>query len=57
MYKDPHSIISPLIASHFEKLYKMKPRVCNSFGQNRFSQFRHQVEQETTNGGDEIRDL
>ena len=56
-YKDPNSVISPLIASHLQKVYHMKPRVCDFFGQNTFSQFRHYVEQVTTNGGGEIRDF
>ena len=56
-YKDPDSVISPLIASHLQKVYHMKPRVCGSFAQNTFLQFRHYVEQETTNGGEEIRDF
>ena len=29
-YKDPNSVISPLIASHLQKVYHMKPRVCDS---------------------------
>ena len=55
MYKDPETIMAPLLANRLEKRYLMKPKPRDHQGQTNFFQFRHLVEEERH--GEEIRDF
>ena len=55
MYKDPETIMAPLLANHLEKQYSLKPKPHDQLGQTNFFQFRHLVEEERN--GEEICDF
>ena len=54
-YKDPETIMAPLLANHLEKRYSLKPKPRDQLGQTNFFQFRHLVVEEYHS--EEIRDF
>ena len=45
-YKDPESILAPLLATHLEKQYSMKQKPWNHVGQMKFFHHGHLVKEE-----------